>query len=271
MLFLQTDRGVVRSQDGAFVLVTTDITDLDAAVKEGALGSLATAPAGETVRMDELTVLPPVQPEQFVIAGLNYRAHCAEIGVAVPERLVFGFAPGSAVSTTGRDIVRPDAATDEVDYEGEIGVVIGAPAHEVKASSAWQVVAGIVPLNDVSARDVQAQGGLAAVAEAKGFPGFKPIGPCLATLDHFADPLDIGLETWVNDERRQVGRSADMVFNLPTIIETVTAKVALAPGDIICTGTPGGVAHGGKYPYLKSGDVVEVRVEGLPVLRNVVV
>ncbi len=271
MLFLQTNRGVARSHDGGFVLIGGEIASLDAAVKDGTLGVLETAPAGAAVRLDEVTVLPPVQPDQFVIAGLNYRAHCAEIGVEVPGRLVFGYAPGTALSTTGREIVRPRSAPDEVDYEGEIGIVIGAPAHEVTADDAWRVVAGLVPLNDVSARDVQAQGGLAAVAQAKGFPGFKPIGPCLATVDHFANPLDIELETWVNGERRQMGRTADMVFNLPAIIEAVTAKTALAPGDIICTGTPGGVAHGGKYPYLVPGDVVEVRVEGMPALKNVVV
>ena len=269
MQLIQTDIGILRDSADGFELLDTDLS-LDAAIKGGRLDTLAALPARGGVVLDEVTFLPPVEPGQFVIAGLNYRAHCEEIGRPVPERLVFGTAPGSAVSAARAPIRRPPEALNEVDYEGELGVVIGAPAEQVQARDAWRVIAGFVPLNDVSARDVQAAGNLEAVAKAKGFPTFKPIGPTLATPDTFADPLDIGLETWVNGERRQLGRTSDMVFNVPAIVEAVTAKLALAPGDIICTGTPGGVAHGGQHPYLVAGDEVTVRIEGLPALVNVV-
>ncbi len=269
MQFIQTDIGVLRDSADGYQLLDAEIS-LDAAIKEGSLDTLAALPARRGVTLDEVTILPPVQPGQFVIAGLNYRAHCEEIGRPVPERLVFGTAPGSASSAPGAPIVRPAEAMDEVDYEGELGIVIGAPAERVQAADAWRVIAGFVPLNDVSARDVQAAGNLEAVARAKGFPTFKPIGPSLATPDTFADPLDIGLETWVNGERRQHGRTSDMVFDVPAIVEAVTAKLTLAPGDIICTGTPGGVAHGGQHPYLKVGDEVTVQIQGLPPLTNVV-
>ena len=269
MQLIQTDIGILRDSADGYELLDTDIS-LDTAIKEGRLDTLAALRARRSVTLDEVTIQPPVQPGQFVIAGLNYRAHCEEIGRPVPESLVFGTAPGSAVSGAGAPIQRPPEAMDEVDYEGELGVVIGAPAERVQAQDAWRVIAGFVPLNDVSARDVQAAGNLEAVAKAKGFPTFKPIGPSLATPDTFTDPLDIGLETWVNGEQRQQGRTSDMVFDVPAIVEAVTAKLTLAPGDIICTGTPGGVAHGGQYPYLKAGDRVTIRIEGLPALTNVV-
>ncbi len=131
-----------------------------------------------------------------------------------------------------------------------------------------RVVAGLAPLNDVSARDVQAQGGLEGVANAKGFPTFKPIGPCLATLDEFTHLHSIGSTTHVNGGLRQSGNSGDMVFPIPQIVALVSRRHSLNPGDIICTGTPGGVAHGGKHPYPRAGDVVTVTVVGLPPLVN---
>ena len=205
---------------------------------------------------------------QFIIAGLNYRAHCAEIGVAVPEKLVFGKAPGSAIHYSGGAVLMPAEAHTQVDYEGEIGLLIGKAADHVAVADAWDCIAGIMPLNDVSARDVQAGGTLEAVGQAKGFATFKPCGPWLFTPDEFADKNDIRLRTWVNDEQRQEGQSADMVFDLPTIVSVVSARIPLAPGDIICTGTPGGVAHGGAYPYLSPGDKVTIQLDDLPPLYN---
>ena len=147
--------------------------------------------------------------------------------------------------------------------------MIGKPANGIAAAEAWDVVAGLMPLNDVSARDVQSQGNpLEAVSKAKGFPTFKPHGPVLATPDEFADPNDIALTTYVNGEVRQSGRTSDMVFDIASVVEVVSARIALSPGDVICTGTPGGVAHGGKSPYLVDGDTVEVSLDDLPVLRS---
>lgn len=272
MKLFQTDRGVARQEGDQLAILDIEEVNLDIVLTANKLDEMRDAPTRELVDPDDVVFAPVVaQPGRFVIAGLNYRAHCEEIGRPIPEQLLFGMAPGSAAHAAGQPVRIPATANSEVDYEGEIGVVISRTAHQVSLVDAWSVVAGIVPLNDVSARDVQAAGTLDAVGQAKGFPTFKPLGPCLATLDEFGDPLDIGLVTRVNGEVRQQGRSKDMVFSIPRIIEIVTAKHTLEAGDVICTGTPGGVAHGGKHPYLQPGDTVEVEIEGLPALVNLFV
>lgn len=273
MQICQTDQGLARLEehDGAPVLAILDVaqSNLHEVLAQSSVAALAEAQAKQLVPPAEAT-LKTLLPNagRFVIAGMNYHAHCEEIGHAVPDRLIFGSAPGSATHSAGADILIPADHPDEVDYEGEIGVVISQSAEQISAEDAWSVVAGLLPLNDVSARDVQAAGTLEAVGKAKGFPGFKPHGPYLATLDAFPNPLDIGLTTHVNGELRQSGRSSDMIFPIPEIIARVTARIPLQAGDVICTGTPGGVAHGGKFPYLRPGDTVEIRLEGQPGLRN---
>ncbi|MEM9620627.1 MAG: fumarylacetoacetate hydrolase family protein [Pseudomonadota bacterium] len=278
MQLLQTDLGIARWRGGHVLPAdganTVDLLEVELATIQEYLQTGRFAELGETqlvrksVALQDLALQPLCQPTVFVIAGLNYRAHCEEIGRPVPDRLLFGTAPGSAAHVHQQPVNIPVAAPEEVDYEGEIGIVISQSASAVTAADAWQVVAGLVALNDVSARDVQAGGTLEALGQAKGFAGFKPFGPVLATLDEFIDPLDIAITTRVNGDIRQQGHSSDMVFNIPQIIEIVTRRQTLQPGDIICTGTPGGVAHGGQYPYLRSGDVVQIQLDNLPVLEN---
>ncbi|MEM7346983.1 MAG: fumarylacetoacetate hydrolase family protein [Chloroflexota bacterium] len=270
MRLFQTSEGLARQvSDSELGILNIAESSLDEVLANGTLESLAQAAIKSHQPIAKARWLSPVlKPSRFVIAGLNYKAHCEEIGRPVPQKLLFGFAPGSAAHPAEQPILMPTGADTEVDYEGEIGVVISQQASNVSADDAWSVVAGLVPLNDVSARDVQAAGTLEAVGKAKGFDTFKPFGPCLATIDEFENPLDISIKTWVNGELRQEGRSGDMVFSIPKIIEIVTSATALEPGDVICTGTPGGVAHGGAYPYLIPGDTVEIEVEGLPRLVN---
>lgn len=271
-----TTRGIARiarsprsAEEPVLDLLLPDRFDLASQLENGSLEHLAAVKPVESFPMSKAEMLPPIAaPGQIVIAGLNYHAHCREIGRPVPDNLMFAVGPGTGVSHANAPIRLPAEAPNEVDYEGEIAIVIGSRATRVPASKAWSVVAGLTPLNDVSARDIQAAGTALAVIRAKAFPTFKPFGPALATLDEFADPLDIGLRTRVNGELRQEVRSSDMVFSLPEIIETVTAKNTLEPGDVICTGTPGGVAHGGRHPYLVAGDVIEIEIEGLPPLVN---
>ena len=269
----QVEQGIGRLHDDdgrlSIELLDTPFADIDDLLAAGSLMQVADASPATRLNFDEVRFLPVVQrPSNIVIAGLNYRAHCEEIGVDIPDKLVFAPSLPQAMHAAGESVIIPTEASEQVDYEGEIAVVIGAPASKISADQAWSVIAGLAPLNDVSARDVQAQGGLEAVAQAKGFPTFKPIGPCLATLDEFADPGDIGVSTHVNGELRQDGRSGDMVFPIPNIVALVSARIDLRPGDVICTGTPGGVAHGGMHPYLQPGDEVTVTVEGLPPLTN---
>jgi 2-keto-4-pentenoate hydratase/2-oxohepta-3-ene-1,7-dioic acid hydratase in catechol pathway len=264
-----TDQGVARQEGDQLGLLDISEGDLDTVLANGTLADLHRAAVTRVVPISDVTWLPPVlRPGRFVIAGLNYRAHCEEIGRPIPEKLVFGFAPGAAAHAADSPVIMPAEANTQVDYEGEIGIVIGRTANNVSADAAWSVVAGITTLNDVSARDVQAAGTLEAVGQAKGFPTFKPFGPCLATVDEFDDPTDLDIRTWVNGELRQQGRSGDMVFPVPEIIAIVSRTTTLEPGDVVCTGTPGGVAHGGAHPYLQDGDVVEIEVDGLLRLKN---
>ncbi len=268
MLICNCSRGLARLEDNRLHILD-GYTSIDEVLRTDGIESLREAGVKETIDIERAEWQPLVSnPGQFVIAGLNYRAHCEEIGRPVSEQLMFGTAPGVASHASHKDVLIPDEAPSEVDYEGEIGLVVGQTAEQIGAEDAWDVIAGIVPLNDVSARDVQSAGTLEAVGQAKGFETFKPHGPCLATKDEFPDINDIGIKTWVNGELRQSGRSRDMVFGLAEVVAIVSARISLSPGDIICTGTPGGVAHGGKYPYLGPGDTVEIEVEGLPRLVN---
>ena len=271
MKLAQTERGIARL-DGETVAFLDIEQSLDHIIKTGTLSELARAPVRETTTLAEADAhgiwLPPTQPERFVIAGLNYRTHCEEIGRAVPDRLLFGFAPGTAAHASGRPVIMPAHADTEIDYEGEIGIVIATHAENVPASEAWTHIAGIVPLNDVSARDIQAGGTMEALARAKGAPTFKPMGPFLATPDEYDDRDAITISTEVNGEPRQASHSGDMVFPIAEIVAVVTRAQPLRAGDVICTGTPGGVAHGGAHPYLTSGDRVAITVGGLPALVN---
>ena len=264
-----TDQGIGR-QEGNRVAIISNHRNLQDILDQNRLRDLGDLPVLKTCSTDEIEYFPLInRNRKFVIVGLNYRAHCEEIGRPVPTSLVFGEVPGTASHSSGGDIIIPKHASNEIDYEGEIGIVIGRDASNIPEDHAQELIAGLLAINDVSARDVQALGDpLEAVAKAKGFKTFKPHGPYLATLDEFPDPLDIGITTTVNGELRQKGRTSDMVFSLPQIISIVSQKVDLRAGDLICTGTPGGVAHGGKHPFLKHGDEVVVRVEGLPPLTN---
>ncbi len=268
MLLLQTTAGLARlvGQEVHLLDIDAHLSDL---VRADGMASIRNTATKAVVPFDEAEVAGLIHdPGAFIIVGLNYRAHCEEIGRPVPEKLLFGVAPGSAVTAAGSDVRLPREAPYEVDYEGEVGVLIGKRAEGIRAEDAWQHIAGIMPLNDVSARDVQAAGTADAVGRAKGFATFKPLGPWLATPDEFGLPLDIAIETRVNGELRQSGRTGDMVFSIPQIIEQVSRRRPLIAGDVICTGTPGGVAHGGVYPYLKAGDTVTVTLAGLPPLVN---
>ena len=258
-----TTAGIARGRGDCAILELLDVEepDLGAVLENGTLEAVKAAPARGRLAYAEATFLPPVpEPGEMALTGLNYRSHCIATGNAIPSELPFGVIPARAVNAHGADVSIPREAPDHVDYEGEIGF-------DVLAGDAWDYIAGICPINDVSARDVQA-GGRSAIPRAKGFPGFKPFGPGLLTTDELSFPLDIGLKTWVNGELRQQTRSTDMVFDIPQVVAAVSNRQPLRPGMLILTGTPAGVAHEGKHPFLQADDVVEVEVEGLPRLVN---
>lgn len=207
------------------------------------------------------------RPSQVLAVGLNYRAHALESGLALPEvPLVFTKFPSSVAPAHG--VV--ELPTDQVDWEVEVAVVIGPSARAVATSEAWGHVAGLTAAQDLSARDVQLAGGSAPqFSLGKSFPGFLPLGPVLATPDEFDDREAVGLQCSVNDEVVQSSSTSDLIFPIATLVSYLSHIVTLQPGDVILTGTPAGVGLGMTPPrYLRPGDVVTTRVDGVGDLRQ---
>jgi 2-keto-4-pentenoate hydratase/2-oxohepta-3-ene-1,7-dioic acid hydratase in catechol pathway len=212
---------------------------------------------GERVPLSAATLLAPVIPRSKIVAvGKNYREHVAEMGGTEPPAAPLLFLkPNTSIIGPGDAIVRPPQS-ERVDYEGELAVVVGKIAKNVPASDALSIVFGYTIANDVTARDLQAKDG--QWTRAKGFDTFCPVGPVIET-DYSADAQ---LTTRVNGEVKQSGRLSEMVHGIPEIIEYASSVFTLLPGDLILTGTPSGVGP------VVAGDVVEVEIEGIGVLRN---
>ena len=199
-----------------------------------------------------------MRPSKIVCVGRNYREHAAELGNAVPERPLLFLKPPSAVIGDGETIVLP-AASRRVEHEGEIGVVIGSRLSHGDETAARAAVAGITCVNDVTARDLQNADG--QWTRAKGFDTFCPMGPRLLAVG--LDPwAGIQVETRVNGEVRQSGKTRDFIFPLDVVLRYISRVMTLEPGDLIATGTPKGVGP------VVAGDVIEISVEGIGVLRN---
>lgn len=188
---------------------------------------------------------------KIVCVGRNYAAHARELGNEPPAAPLLFLKPPSALLGDGEAILLP-AASERVDFEGEIGVVLGRALRHAKEEEAMGAIAGYVPVNDVTARDLQSRDG--QWTRAKGFDTFCPVGPLLAAAD--ADWRDLAVVTRVNGEERQRGHARDMVFSIPTLLAYISAIMTLEPGDLVATGTPEGVGP------LSPGDVVEVEVGG---------
>ncbi len=196
-------------------------------------------------------------PSKVVCVGKNYAAHAAELGGDVPSEPLIFLKPPSSIIRAGDDIIKPTWA-GRVDFEGEIGVVIGVRARNVTADAAWQHVAGLAPINDVTARDLQTADG--QWSRAKGFDTFCPIGSVTALEEVDVDGLRV--TTRVNDEVRQDAPIQEMVFSIPVLIEHITRFMTLEPGDLIATGTPSGIGP------LSDGDEVVIEVAGVGSVAN---
>jgi 2-keto-4-pentenoate hydratase/2-oxohepta-3-ene-1,7-dioic acid hydratase in catechol pathway len=215
---------------------------------------------GEKVTtLTEVRLLAPCQPTKILAVGLNYRTHAAEAGYDVPsEPLVFSKPPSSVIGPLV-PIVYP-ILSQQVDYEGELAVVIGRQARNVPPEKADDFVLGYTCGNDVTARDLQRRDD--QWTRAKGFDTFCPLGPCIVTD---LNPGHLTIQTRVNGEIRQSASTTDMVFSVAELIAYVSQVMTLEPGDVILSGTPSGVGP------LQPGDVVEVEIEGIGTLRNPVV
>lgn len=213
---------------------------------------------GERIPLAEVALLAPVIPRSKVVCiGKNYRDHAAEMGGEAPAEPLMFLKPNTSVIGPNDAIVRPTRLSEQTDYEGELAVVIGRIAKNVPAERAGEYIFGYTVANDVTARDLQRSDG--QWSRAKGFDTFCPVGPVIET------DLDLGsarIVTRVNGEVRQDGPVSDMVHDIPALIAYASAVFTLLPGDLILTGTPAGIGSFG------AGDVVEVEIDGIGVLRN---
>lgn len=206
----------------------------------------------------------------FHCVGLNYAKHAAETGAQVPEEPVLFWKATSALSGPFDPLPIP-RGSDRLDYEVELGIVIGREASHVEKDEALQYVAGYCTINDVSERTFQKDRG-GQWGKGKSAPGFGKLGPMIVTPDEAGDVSNLRVTTKVNGETRQDSSTSDMIFDVPTIISYMSRFMTLRVGDVIATGTPEGVAMGMDPPgWLQAGDVVEVEVEGLGAQRHEVV
>lgn len=212
-------------------------------------------------------VLPPIAPPNIIAIGLNYRRHAEEGGKAIPaEPLVFVKLTTSVIAD-GEPIVLPASAPDEVDWEGELAVIIGKPARKVSQANALDYVLGYACANDVSARDCQIRRD-AQWARAKGFDTFCPLGPCLL-IDKNIDPNNLRIQTRVSGELMQDSNTSDMIFPVRHLVSYLSHQFTLLPGTVIVTGTPEGVGVARKPPrFLRAGDRVSVEIEAIGRLEN---
>lgn len=199
-----------------------------------------------------------LRPTKAVCVGRNYHAHAAELGHEVPTEPLIFMKPASSLQEPGGAILRP-TGYDRVDHEGELAIVIGKRAKNIKAADATDYVLGYTCANDITVRDLQTKG---PWLRAKGMDSFLPIGPRIVTD---LDPGDVSIAVRVNGETRQEGCTSQFIFSIPEVLEFITRDITLEEHDLVLTGTPAGVGN------LAPGDVVEVEVEGIGILQNPVV
>ena len=221
------------------------------------------------VALSELNLLAPVpNPGKIICVGLNYHDHAMESGAPLPSEPVLFAKFANSLIGPGADIVVP-AVCKTVDYEAELGIVIGRPACRVSTDDALAYVGGYLCLNDVSDRDLQARGG--QWTHGKAIDTFLPAGPWLSTRDEIDDPQDLRIQCRVNGEVRQSSSTTKMIFTVAEIVSFISDVTTLMPGDIIATGTPNGVGLGFDPPrYLSPGDEITVEIDGLGELCNTV-
>ena len=268
-----TGIGRLDDDDETVALLDLDAPDLGAALQSGIdMATIAAATVRERVPVAQAQLIATVpRPSKIWAVGFAYAEHRSEVGYtgAAEDPVIFLKAPSSVIGTEER-IRFPQSAPDQVDYEGELGVVIGRRATAVSVADAYSFVAGFTICNDVSARDVQKgriPGRAPDVTAAKSFDTFTPMGPALASLDEFADPDDLRLRTWVDGELRQDARTSQLIHPVAALVSYLSRQTTLEPGDVIATGTPSGVGHK-RGLYLRSGSEIRIEIDGIGTLVN---
>ena len=212
---------------------------------------------------------PLISPQKIVCLGLNYRDHIAEQNAAIPDDLVIFMKPRTSIANPNDPIIKP-AFVRKLDYEAELAIIVGKKGKDIKMEEANHHIFGYTCLNDVSARDIQFKD--KQWTRGKSFDTFAPMGPCITTTDQMGDPSNVWIRTRINSELRQNSRTGNMVFNVYQIVRKLSQVMTLEPCDVIATGTPSGVGFATKPEpkFLELGDVVEVEIENIGILRNCV-
>ena len=225
---------------------------------------------GPSIPIEQIELMQPViRPQKILAIGLNYKDHIQETGFEKPEFPLFFNKQLTSVNGPFGDIHLPKVS-DKLDYEGELGFIIGKKCRHVSKNDAKKVIAGFVTCNDVSVRDWQMKSPTFTLG--KSFDTHSPFGPYLTTFDEVNDPHNLSIKTWVNGELRQDSNTSNLVYDCYEQIETLSTAFTLEPGDLIMTGTPGGVGIGFEPKrYLRTGDVVKIEIEKVGIIQNKVI
>lgn len=225
--------------------------------------------AGAVLLASEIRLLAPVpRPGKFLCIGLNYRDHALEQGAQLPEAPLLFSKFATSVAAPGQAIERPPGC-EKLDYEAELGVVIGRRIRHASEGEAFAHVFGYTCIDDVTARDFQR--GDRQWQRGKSCDGFGPMGPFVATTDEIPDPHALGIRFRLNGRTMQDSRTSELIFGVPALLAYITSFVTLEPGDVLATGTPAGVGFARNPPvFLQPGDRLEVEIDGLGVLENVI-
>jgi 2-keto-4-pentenoate hydratase/2-oxohepta-3-ene-1,7-dioic acid hydratase in catechol pathway len=258
---------IIRFEDSQGHIVLGRPLDDTLQIAERLEGDLfgALRPTGENVAVARL--LAPLDPPNILCVGLNYHEHAKETKMDMPERPVLFIKPTTTLTDPGASIPLP-VQSYQVDWEGELVIVIGRTARDVSEDDALQYVLGYTIANDVSARDWQMHLDK-QWARGKSFDGFCPLGPALVTAADIPDTGALSIRTRVNGETMQNSNTSDMIFPAPFLVSYLSRGMTLLPGTVILTGSPPGVGLGLNPPkFLRPGDVCEVEIEGIGTLRN---
>ncbi len=209
--------------------------------------------------LSEVKLLPPCTPSKIVALGLNYHSHAQELKMPIPSEPLIFLKPATSVIGPEDNIVYPDSS-QQVDYEGELAIVIKSRAYRVPVEKSLDYVLGYTCFNDVTARDLQRKD--KQWTRAKSFDTFAALGPCIETE---LNPGNVSLKTYLNGELKQQDNTSNLIFSIPQIVSYISHIMTLLPGDVIASGTPGGIGP------MKPGDTVEVTIESIGTLRNYVV
>ncbi|MBI5253389.1 MAG: fumarylacetoacetate hydrolase family protein [Euryarchaeota archaeon] len=227
-----------------------------------AIEDLSLKSSGEKIRLGNLKILAPAEPSKIICIGLNYVDHARELKMEIPEEPIIFLKPPTAAIGHGENIVYP-TASKQVDYEAELGIVIGKNCKNVTRENAYDVILGYTCFNDVTARDLQKKDG--QWTRSKSFDTFAPFGPYIVTKEEIRNPQNLDIKLRLNGVIKQDSNTKNFIFDIPFLIEFVSRIMTLNQGDVIATGTPPGVGP------VKRGDTVEIEIEGIGVLRNFVV